>query len=280
MKQVLQHLRSGEIEVAELPSPLVRPGHLLTQTSRTLISAGTERMLVEFGRAGLIAKARSQPEKVKQVLDKIRTDGLLPTLETVFNRLDEPLPLGYCNVGRVLEVGAGVTGLMPGDRVISNGPHAEIVCTPRNLCAKVPDEVDDAQAAFTVLASIGLQGVRLLNPTLGEKFVVFGLGLIGLVTVQLLHANGCDVLGVDINPDRLKLAEAFGRRSPMPAAIRSSRPAPGPTAAEPTACSSPRPPRPTKSSTRPPKCAAGAAGSCWSAWWGSTSAAAISMRKS
>ena len=210
MKQVLQHLRSGEIEVAELPSPLVRPGHLLTQTSRTLISAGTERMLVEFGRAGLIAKARSQPEKVKQVLDKMRTDGLLPTLEAVFNRLDEPLPLGYCNVGRVLEVGAGVTGLAPGDRVISNGPHAEIVCTPRNLCAKVPDEVDDAQAAFTVLASIGLQGVRLLNPTLGEKFVVFGLGLIGLVTVQLLRANGCDVLGVDINPDRLKLAEAFG----------------------------------------------------------------------
>lgn len=210
MRQVLQHLRTGQLTLAELPSPPVRPGHLLIQTTRSLISAGTERMLVEFGRAGLIAKARSQPEKVKQVLDKIRTDGLLPTLETVFNRLDEPLPLGYCNVGRVLEVGAGVTDFAPGDRVASNGAHAEVVCLPRNLCAKIPDEVADADATFTVLASIGLQGIRLLAPTLGEKFVVVGLGLIGLVAAQLLRAHGCEVMGVDINADRLKLAAAYG----------------------------------------------------------------------
>lgn len=210
MKQVLQHLRTGEVELAELPTPAVKTGHVLIQTTHTLISAGTERMLVEFGKASLIAKARQQPDKVKQVLDKIRTDGLMPTLEAVFSRLDEPLPLGYCNVGRVLEVGRGVSEFVPGDIVASNGPHAEIVCVPKNLCAKVPEGVDPEHAAFTVLSSIGLQGVRLVEPTFGEQVVVVGLGLIGLVTVQLLRANGCRVLGVDVNPDRLKLAEQFG----------------------------------------------------------------------
>ncbi|MBN1512510.1 MAG: bi-domain-containing oxidoreductase [Phycisphaerae bacterium] len=213
MKQILQNLRNGILEIAELPCPPVRPGHLLIQTTRTLISAGTERMLVEFGKAGLIAKARSQPDKVRQVLDKIRTDGLLPTLEAVFNRLDEPLPLGYCNAGRVLEVGAGVTGYSPGDRVASNGPHAEIVCVPKNLCAKIPEGVDDEAAAFTVLSSIGLQGIRLVQPAMGERIVVFGLGLIGLVTVQLLRASGCDVLGVDVNAERLRTAEGYGART-------------------------------------------------------------------
>ncbi len=218
MKQILQNLRSGELEVAELPCPQVRPGHLLVQTTRSLISAGTERMLVEFGKAGLLAKARSQPDKVKQVLDKIRTDGLLPTLEAVFNRLDEPLPLGYCNVGRVLEAGPGMAGFAPGDRVASNGPHAEVVCVPKHLCATVPDQVSDEAASFTVLASIGLQGIRLLDPMLGEKIVVVGLGLIGLVTVQLLRASGCEVLGIDVNTQRLKLAESFGARTVAAAA--------------------------------------------------------------
>ena len=210
MKQILQNLRSGELEVADVPAPLACPGHLLVQTTHSLISAGSERIVVEFGKAGLIAKARSQPDKVKQVLDKIRTDGLLPTMEAVFSRLDEPLPLGYCNAGRVLEVGAGVQGFAPGDLVASNGRHAEIVCVPKNLCAKVPAGVSAEAAAFTVLASIGLQGNRLLAPTLGEKVLVFGLGLIGLVTVQLLRANGCEVLGIDVNPERLGLAECFG----------------------------------------------------------------------
>jgi predicted dehydrogenase len=170
-------------------------------------------MLVEFAQSSLIAKARSQPDKVKQVLDKIKADGLLPTLDAVFSRLDEPLPLGYCNAGVVLEVGEGVQGFKTGDRVISNGPHAEVVCVPRNLCARIPDQVDDKQAAHTVLASIGLQGVRLLNPTLGETVVVTGLGLIGLMTVQLLVANGCRVLGIDIDPARLELARRFGAQT-------------------------------------------------------------------
>ncbi len=210
MKQVLQHIRNGKIEVAEVPCPQVRPGHLLIQTRATLLSAGTERMLVEFGKGSLVAKARSQPDKVKQVLDKIKADGLLPTMDAVFSRLDEPLPLGYCHAGVVLEVGEGVEGFQIGDRVISNGPHAEVVCVPRNLCARIPDGVDDKQAAHTVLASIGLQGIRLLNPTLGETIVVTGLGQIGLITVQLLVANGCRVLGIDIDSSRSQLARTFG----------------------------------------------------------------------
>lgn len=169
-------------------------------------------MLVEFGKASLIAKARSQPDKVKQVLDKIKTDGLMPTLEAVFNRLDEPLPLGYCNAGVVLEVGPGVQGFAPGDRVVSNGSHAEIVSVPRNLCAKIPEGVSDDHAAFTVLASIGLQGIRLLQPSLGERFIVYGMGLIGFMSVQLLRAHGCEVMGVDISDERLAVAERMGAK--------------------------------------------------------------------
>lgn len=226
MKQILQHLRTGEMELAELPCPLVGRGQILIQTRSSLISAGTERMLVEFSQANLIQKARQQPDKVKQVLEKMKTDGLMPTLDAVFRKLDEPLPLGYCNAGVVLEVGAGVDDIQPGDRVASNGPHAEIACVPRNLCAKIPESVRDEHAAFTVLGSVALQGVRLAQPTLGERFVVFGLGLLGLLTTQLLRASGCDVLAVDLNEGRLKLAEGFGARTvnigtggdPIPAA--------------------------------------------------------------
>jgi predicted dehydrogenase/NADPH:quinone reductase-like Zn-dependent oxidoreductase len=213
MKQVLQNLRNGQTLVEDVPAPGLGRNSVLIQTRRSLISAGTERMLVEFGKASLLAKARSQPDKVKQVLDKIKTDGVMPTLEAVFNRLDEPLPLGYCNAGVVLEVGPGVTDFKPGDRVISNGPHAEVVAVPQTLCAKIPDDVSDESAAFAVLCSIGLQGVRLAQPTLGEKFVVYGMGLIGLVTVQLLRASGCEVLGVDINEQRLEMARRYGAQT-------------------------------------------------------------------
>ncbi len=133
MKQILQNLRTGTTELVDVPAPLPRPGHLLIATRRTLISAGTERMLVEFGQANLLAKARAQPDKVRQVLDKIASDGLLPTLEAVFARLDQPLPLGYCNAGVVLAAGDGVSGFAAGDRVVSNGPHAEVVSVPVNL---------------------------------------------------------------------------------------------------------------------------------------------------
>lgn len=210
MKQILQNLKTGQLDVADVPIPLNKAGSLLIQTRCTLISAGTERMLVNFAKSSLIGKAKQQPDKVKQVVDKIKTDGLMPTVNSVFNRLDEPLPLGYCNCGTVLEVGQGVEGFAVGDRVISNGPHAEIVSVPKNLCAKVPANVTDEQAAFTVLASIGLQGIRLINPTFGETVVVSGLGLIGLMAVQMLRANGCRVIGIDLDKNKVALAEKFG----------------------------------------------------------------------
>jgi len=210
MKQVLQSLNDGTTEIAEVPVPRVKPGHLLIETSKTLVSAGTERMLVEFGKGNWLQKARQQPDKVRMVFDKIRTDGVLPTIDAVLSKLDQPLPLGYCNVGRVVEVGASLTGFEPGDRVISNGKHAEVVSVPVNLCARVPEGVSDDEAAFTVLGAIALQGVRLAQPTLGETVVVTGLGLVGLITVQLLRANGCRVLGLDFDERKLALAREFG----------------------------------------------------------------------
>jgi threonine dehydrogenase-like Zn-dependent dehydrogenase len=160
MKQVLQNMNSGETYVEDAPSPTVSPGFLLISSSVSLISAGTERMLVGFGKASMIEKIRQQPEKVRMVLGKIRTDGLLTTVDAVRSKLGQPLPLGYCNVGVVVGVGAGTTDFKVGDRVVSNGPHADIVKIPKNLCALIPDAVDDESAAFVVVASIGLQGIR------------------------------------------------------------------------------------------------------------------------
>ncbi|MCK9294004.1 MAG: bi-domain-containing oxidoreductase [Desulfobulbaceae bacterium] len=213
MKQILQNLKNGVTEVAEVPCPHAGPGRLLIRTSRSLVSAGTERMLISFGKAGWLAKARQQPDKVRMVLDKVKTDGLLPTVEAVRNKLDQPLPLGYCNVGRVMKANNSVSkvdGFKEGDRVASNGVHAEVVSVPVNLCARVPDGVSDDEAAFTVIGAIALQGIRLVQPTLGEAAVVTGLGLIGLMAVQLLRANGCRVLGVDYDGRKLELARQFG----------------------------------------------------------------------
>ena len=210
MKQIIQSFKTGETVLEEIPAPQVKRGSVLIQTTRSLVSLGTERMLVEFGKSSLISKARQQPDKVKQVFDKIKTEGLLPTLEAVFNKLEQPLPLGYCNVGRVISVGEGVTDFKVGDRVASNGQHAEFVCVPQNLVAHIPDNVSDDEASFTVIGSIGLQGIRLLNPTMGETVVVIGLGLIGLLTAQMLIANGCSVIGVDIDNDKLELAKKWG----------------------------------------------------------------------
>ncbi len=222
MKQILQNLKDGSTEIAEVPCPRLAPGHLLLRTTRTLISAGTERMLVDFGKANPLGKARQQPDKVRQVLEKVKTDGLAPTLAAVRNKLEQPLALGYCHVGVVEEsltpsplagegrVEGGQSGFAPGDRVISNGKHAEMVSVPVNLCARIPDGVSDEAAAFTVIGAIALQGIRLVAPTLGEAVVVTGLGLIGLLTVQLLRAQGCRVLGIDLDPAKLALARQFG----------------------------------------------------------------------
>lgn len=218
MKQILQDMAKGGTTVAEAPAPQVSRMHLLISTTTSLISAGTERMLVGFGKASYLDKARQQPDKVKMVLEKVATDGLMTTIEAVQSKLAQPLPLGYCNVGVVSEVGSDVDGFKVGDRVVSNGPHADVVKVSKNLCAQIPDTVDDESAAFVVVASIGLQGIRLAQPTLGEAFVVTGAGLIGLLTVQLLRAQGCRVLAIDFDESKLALARQFGAQTCNPGA--------------------------------------------------------------
>ena len=207
MKQVLQDLRNGDTNVVEVPAPQARRGAVLINSTCSLVSVGTEKMLIDFGRASLIEKARAQPDKVKEVLQKVRSDGIVPTMEAVKVKLDQPLPLGYCNVGVVADGGGA---FQAGQRVVSNGAHAGIVRVPFNLCAVIPENVDDDSAAFTVLGAVALQGVRLSQPTLGECFVVMGLGLIGLLTVQILRANGCRVLAIDIDTERCARAVAYG----------------------------------------------------------------------
>lgn len=214
MKQLLQSLRNGSTHVADVPAPCCADGQVLCRTALTLVSSGTERMMVEFGKGSLLQKARSQPDKVRQVLEKARTDGVAATVDAVQSKLDQPVALGYCNVGRVIE--SRSDGFSIGDRVVSNGPHAEIVAVHKHLCAPIPDEVSDEAASFTVLAAIGLQGIRLAQPTLGESIAVFGLGAIGLLTVQMLRAHGCRVLGVDLDDERLSLAHQFGAETVNP----------------------------------------------------------------
>ena len=210
MRQLQQSLKTGRTELVEIPLPAHGPGELRIRTCSSLISAGTERMLVNFGKAGLIGKARQQPDKVRQVIDKARTDGVQSTLKTVRSKLNTSIPMGYSNVGIVDALGEDVAGYSTGDRVVSNGPHAEMVVAPANLVARIPENVSDETASFTVVGAIALQGVRLAGVTLGERVAVIGLGLIGLMTVQLLRAQGCQVIGLDFDREKLKLASSFG----------------------------------------------------------------------
>jgi predicted dehydrogenase/threonine dehydrogenase-like Zn-dependent dehydrogenase len=208
MKQILQNLSNGETSLVDTPCPKNIKSNILISTRKTVVSAGTERMLVDFGKANLLNKAKQQPDKVKMVLNKVLTDGLMTTVDAVRSKLDQPLPLGYCNAGVILQ--SNVNGFEPDDRVVSNGNHAEVVRVPKNLCVKIPDNVDDESASFTVLGAIGLQGIRLIQPTMGECFIVTGLGLIGLLCVQMLRANGCRVLGIDFDAKKCELAQKFG----------------------------------------------------------------------
>jgi len=208
MKQILQNISNGETSLVDVPCPTNIKFNILIATTKSLVSAGTERMLIDFGKANLLSKAKQQPDKVKVVLNKVMTDGLMTTVDAVRSKLDQPLPLGYCNAGIILE--SDVDGFKSGDRVVSNGSHAEVVRVPKNLCVKIPDGVDDESASFTVLGAIGLQGIRLMQPTIGECFVVTGLGLVGLLCVQMLRANGCRVLGIDLDSNRCHLARKFG----------------------------------------------------------------------
>ncbi|MCB0411591.1 MAG: bi-domain-containing oxidoreductase [Bdellovibrionales bacterium] len=213
MRQLFQNLKTGEVSLENLPAPHCGAGQVLIQNTASLISLGTEKMLLDFGKANWIDKARQQPEKVQMVLNKVKTDGLMPTLNAVKNKLDQPIALGYCSVGVVREVGSQVHDLQVGDRVVSNGPHAEFVCVGRNLVCPIPVGVKDEEAAFTVVASIGLQSVRLIKPEFGETIVVVGLGLIGLLTVQTLLAHGCRVIGYDFDEKKVELAKKFGAQA-------------------------------------------------------------------
>jgi predicted dehydrogenase/threonine dehydrogenase-like Zn-dependent dehydrogenase len=214
VKQILQNLKNGATELIDKPCPLPSRHQLFIKTSASLVSAGTERMLIDFGKGNYLQKARQQPDKVKMVIDKIKTDGLMPTIDSVFAKLDTPLPLGYCNVGRIAEIGSALTtGFKVGDRVVSNGNHAEVVSVSPNLCARIPNPVSDEAATFTVVGAIALQGIRLAQPSLGEYFVVTGLGLIGLLAVQILVANGCQVLGIDFDSSKCALAQSFGAQT-------------------------------------------------------------------
>lgn len=219
MRQLIQNLKNGATVLEEVPVPAVQPGRILVRTHRSLVSQGTEKMLLDFGKAGWIEKARQQPDKVKQVLEKIQTDGLKPTLDAVRSKLDQALPLGYSNAGVVLAAGQGVQHFKAGDRVATNGPHAEVVSVPENLAALIPDAVSDEEAAFAVIGAIALQGIRLVQPSLGETFIVTGLGLIGQLTLQLLRANGCHAIGLDIDEEKLRLARSLGFRAENPEQI-------------------------------------------------------------
>lgn len=214
MKQVVQNPRSGELELLDVPAPLPGPGQVLVRTAFSLMSPGTEKLALDFARKSLLGKARTRPDLVKQVLRKLRQEGPLSTYRAVTNRLDAPQPLGYSSAGVVEAVGPGVVELATGDRVACAGAgyasHAEWVAVPENLAAKVPDSVPLEQAAFATIGAIALQGVRVASPTLGEIAAVVGLGLIGQLTVQLLRANGCRVLGIDLDAGRVKCALDLG----------------------------------------------------------------------
>ena len=185
MQKVFQNFRTGNIEIIEAPIPNVSDNDVLIHSSLSLISSGTEKMLIDFGKSNMISKAINQPEKVREVIDKIRTDGFLSTYETVKTKLDQLVPMGYSNCGVVLKVGRNVKNISPGDRVISNGSHGNFVKVSKNLCSKIPSNVTDESAVFTVIGSIALQGIRLAKPTLGETVLVVGLGIIGIITCLL-----------------------------------------------------------------------------------------------
>jgi predicted dehydrogenase/threonine dehydrogenase-like Zn-dependent dehydrogenase len=214
MKQLLQNLKTGEGVVADVPAPVAQRGRVIVRAAASLVSAGTERAFVELGRKGLLGKAKERPDLVRKVVEKVRGEGLLNTLQAVREKLDESHALGYSAAGIVAEVGEGVKGFSVGERVACAGTgyaaHAELLSVPQNLCARLPDGVDFEGGAFATLGAVALQGVRLAEPTLGESVVVIGLGLLGQLAAQLLRANGCRVFGVDLDASKVGLAKRLG----------------------------------------------------------------------
>ncbi len=225
MKQILQNMRTGKTEVIDVPIPKTRPGTVLIQTMASLVSAGTERNVVEFAEKNLVEKARSRPDLVKQVVEKAKREGIVTTLESAMNRLDQPLALGYSSAGIVVEVGDGVTNFQSDDRVVCAGGghavHAEFALIPVNLLAHLPDDVNYESGAFATVASIALNGIRLANLQVGETVLVIGLGLLGLLAAKLCKSAGCLITGLDINPDKVNAATQLGIDSVARADINS-----------------------------------------------------------
>ena len=214
MKQLLQNIKNGQAVVEEVPVPAPRKGMALVKTAASLVSAGTERMVVEFAEKSLVGKARSRPDLVKQVIDKAMREGIVNTAQAAFNKLDEPMALGYSSAGIIIELGEGMDGFHVGQRVACAGggyaSHAEYAVVPRNLLAPIPDHLDFESAAFTTLGAIALHGFRLADPKLGETVAVIGVGLLGLMTLQIAEAAGCRAIGIDVDPKRVELAESLG----------------------------------------------------------------------
>ena len=214
MKQILQNTKSGELRLAEVPAPALKRGGVLVRTEASVISSGTERYIMDFARKNYLGKARARPDLVRQVLQKAASDGVASTYQAVMSRLDVESALGYSCSGRVIEVDSEVTDLRVGEAVACAGmgyaSHAEINFVPRNLVARVPEALEPDQAAYATVGSIALQGVRVLELTLGESVVVVGLGLIGLLAIQIVEANGGRAIGIDLDPAKLEMARRLG----------------------------------------------------------------------
>ncbi len=214
MKQLLQNMSDGKAEIVEIPVPVVKPGFVLVRNRASVVSAGTERMIVSFAEKSLLGKAQSRPDLMKQVIDKAKREGVIPTLQSAFNRLDQPMALGYSSAGIVEEVGEGVEDFRPGMRVACAGSgfatHSEYVLVPKNLLVEFNEKVDFEEAAFATLGAISLQGFRLANPQVGDRIAVIGLGLLGLLMVEIGLTAGCSVFGIDLNENRVKLANELG----------------------------------------------------------------------
>jgi len=214
MRQIVQNMKDGQTDIVDVPVPQAKPGHILIRTGASLVSAGTERMLVDFAEKGVIGKAKSRPDLLQQIFEKARRDGVLATFQSAMNRLDQPIVLGYSSSGTVIEIGEGVDRFAVGDRVACAGGgyavHAEYALIPVNLAAKLPDSVSFEEGAFATIGAIALNGIRLSQPQIGENTAVIGLGLLGLIAVQILRSSGCNVVGMDLDQDRVELARNLG----------------------------------------------------------------------
>ena len=210
MKQLFLNIKSGEIYALDIPIPTISNDEILIKTKKTLISSGTEKMLINFGKQNYLEKAKGQPEKLKMVIDKIKNDGLIPTYRSIKNKLDEPMQLGYCNVGEIVDLGKDITTFKIGDRVISNSPHAEFVISKENLTCKVEHNISDDDAVFTVLASISLQAVRNIKPEISENYCIIGAGLVGIICGKLLEVSGCNVTLIDNDAIRVEMSKKMG----------------------------------------------------------------------